>query len=261
MALSIDAGDRASAAHFRVVLARLEREQGRYGRARTLLEESLTVFEGMADPGGTAEALVGLGDVARDRADIEETIAFSERSLAASRRLGDALRIGFALHNLAVAAWQQGDHARAERLLVEALESDRLPHWTIGVLITRGFVALDQAEYARAEQALGESLRLLREGHGVNRAAAGLEGMAAVAVGQGRMERAARLFGAAGTLRRRIGTPITPLHRAVYDRYLGAARAAIGQEQLEKLWDEGGTMMLEEAMAYALGEQEPMSYR
>jgi hypothetical protein len=47
----------------------------------------------------------------------------------------------------------------------------------------------------------------------------------------------------------------------VYDRYLGAARAAIGQEQLEKLWDEGGTMMLEEAMAYALGEQEPMSYR
>jgi tetratricopeptide (TPR) repeat protein len=257
IALSRRAGDRRSVAGLRVFLALLEREQGRYNWARSLLEESLSEFEELDIPGGAAHALIGLADVARDQGDAEQTIALSEQSLELFRERGDRFFVAFCLHNLALAAWSQGDYARAESLLAEALASKPGSEERAEFLASSGLVALDQGEYARAEQAFAESLGLGREANIVYLATPSLEGMAGVAVGKGQMERAARLFGAADAIRTALGTPIRPLHRALYDRHVTAVEAALGETQCERLRGEGRAMTLSQAIDYALTGDTP----
>jgi hypothetical protein len=56
-----------------------------------------------------------------------------------------------------------------------------------------------------------------------------LEGLARVAVAQGRMERAARLCGAAAALREDRGWPLPPVKRAEHERTVAAARGTWGR--------------------------------
>ena len=79
-----------------------------------------------------------------------------------------------------------------------------------------------------------------------------LEGLARVAVAQGRMERAARLCGAAAALREDRGWPLPPAKRAKNDRTVAAARDALGEEAFEAAWDRGHELSLEEAVRDAL---------
>jgi hypothetical protein len=85
-------------------------------------------------------------------------------------------------------------------------------------------------------------------------AAPNLEGIAGVAVEGGRMDRAARLFGAADAVRSKIGTPLPPLHRAACERHGAAARAALGEEQFEQQWEQGRVLTVQEAVTFALQE-------
>jgi hypothetical protein len=66
------------------------------------------------------------------------------------------------------------------------------------------------------------------------------------------MARAARLHGAAETLRETIGVPLTTMERALYDP--AAVRAS---PELASAWAEGRAMTLEQAVAYALDELPP----
>jgi tetratricopeptide (TPR) repeat protein len=214
----------------------------------------LTGYQELGDPGGTALALLKLGELACDQGDTEQAIAFSARSLSLFQELGSREISGFALHNLALAAAQQGKYARAEELLAEALDIMQSDEARAEVLRSIGLVGLDQCHYVRGEQALAASLRLGRTGNMAWLAPDNLEGIAGVAVGMGQMERAVHLFSAAAALRRRIGTPVTPAHRALYDRHLAIVRDALGPERWDTFWAEGHAMPLGQAIAYALEE-------
>src|ERR671933_162380 len=74
----------------------------------------------------------------------------------------------------------------------------------------------------------------MERGMGRSREAAeALEGLAAVAVAQGRPERAVRMGAAAAGLRASMGTPMSPYDRAVFERTLDAARASLGTGALD----------------------------
>jgi tetratricopeptide (TPR) repeat protein len=153
-----------------------------------------------------------------------------------------------------MAAWLQGEHDRARSLLAEALALQSLDEDRAEMLLSTGLVELEAGEHRRAEHTLAQVLRLGLGRHVVWLASPTLEGLAGVAVRDGRMEQAVRLFGAADALRRRIGTPLTPLHRPLYERHVAAAGTVLGQEQLDKLSEEGRAMALEQAMSHALGD-------
>jgi hypothetical protein len=96
---------------------------------------------------------------------------------------------------------------------------------------------------AAEEGHLDEAERLLREGLGLERAmgrpresAEALEGLAAVAVVRGRLERTVRLGAAAAGIRASIGAPLSPYDRAVFERTLDAARASLGAGAFETAW-------------------------
>jgi non-specific serine/threonine protein kinase len=83
-----------------------------------------------------------------------------------------------------------------------------------------------------------------------------LEGFACVAGAQGKAERAVRLWRAAQALHEAKGIPrdIDFLDEA--DARISAVRLGMGEEAWEEAWRKGRAMTLDEAVSYALQEEE-----
>ncbi len=65
--------------------------------------------------------------------------------------------------------------------------------------------------------------------------------------GEGKPHMAARLWGAAATLREAIGAPIYPVYRASYEQAIAQARAMLGEQDFHKAWIAGRSMAPEQA--------------
>ncbi len=76
-----------------------------------------------------------------------------------------------------------------------------------------------------------------------------LEGLAIVASSQDEPERAARLFGAAESRPRSLGTSIWPADRAECESHREAVRAALGKDRADAMGEEGHRMPLEQITA------------
>jgi hypothetical protein len=81
-----------------------------------------------------------------------------------------------------------------------------------------------------------------------------LEGLARVAAAQGRMERVARLCGAAAALREDTGWPLPEARRAEHDRTVTAARAVLGEDAFTAAWAKGHALPLGEAIKGTPGD-------
>jgi hypothetical protein len=69
--------------------------------------------------------------------------------------------------------------------------------------------------------------------------------------------RAARLVGAAATLREAIGAPLAPTEEAKLDNMIASAKEALGLLDWERMTDEGRALPLEQALTYALTNNLP----
>jgi hypothetical protein len=81
-----------------------------------------------------------------------------------------------------------------------------------------------------------------------------LEAFTALAVAQGDMPRAARLFGATESFYSLLRFLMSPLERDHHERDLAATRSALGEEVFSALCAEGRAMSIEQAVAYALDD-------
>jgi len=99
---------------------------------------------------------------------------------------------------------------------------------------------------------LEESLMLFRELGSQWGIANALEELAKLAGVKGQRERAVRLLGAAESLREAIGAPMYLPERSDYEQIVTELRSALGDEAFAVAWEEGRTMTLEQAIAYAL---------
>jgi ATP/maltotriose-dependent transcriptional regulator MalT len=128
-------------------------------------------------------------------------------------------------------------------------------------LCNLGLIALAQTHYERASTALREGLYLARELDQKVIIQYSLYGLAAVATAQGEPARAARLWGAAEAMSEAYGVHLTPVTRSRtnYEGYLAAARSQLDEDTFRKAWAEGKAMKAEEAVEYALSEEEAAS--
>jgi predicted ATPase/transcriptional regulator with XRE-family HTH domain len=235
--------------------------------ATPLLEQSLALYREVGDPNGIAYTLLHLGSVARARRDIAPAQALLEESLALYRDLDDSGDTAWVLSELADVAADRGDLGLARTLCGDSVALFRRLGVTWGLvagLVHLGRVAALQGDDDSAAAAYAECLSL---GHAAVRAdlALSLEGLAQVMARQAarhaaglRMERAVRLFGAAAALRDTLGLPLASENHAHHERWVAAARAALGEEGFKQAWAEGQAMGLQEAMADALDATLPV---
>jgi predicted ATPase/DNA-binding winged helix-turn-helix (wHTH) protein len=111
--------ERARVLHF---LGALVSAQGDYPAAERFLNQSLSLYEELADQSGIAASLNALAVSARDRGDYSAAQTYFERSLACWRLLPDRLAIARCLHNLSNVVKVRGDYPRAQWALREATD-------------------------------------------------------------------------------------------------------------------------------------------
>jgi predicted ATPase/DNA-binding SARP family transcriptional activator len=233
------------------VLGSVAREQGRYARSLELHAESLATSEAAEDRWGAASAHGYLGFVLWLQCEWERAAGECTVARLSFRDLGDAEGLVWALISLGAIARYQGDSERAGELLAESRSMAEQIGFREGIgwsLEQLGLLALDRGDGAAAGLLAG-SLAIHHELVDRWRACSVLADLAALALTQDRPAEAAELLAAAQTLRTAIGTIIAPCERALHDRTLAAAEAALGPAPFAAAWQRGVSLEVEEVLA------------
>lgn len=186
--------------------------RGDHVKARARVEESLALCKEVSDTRGIAYVLVMRGFVALFQE--EDTVSRSsfEESLTFARRAGDRGGLALGLYGL-------------------------------------GWLALGQGEDRRARIRYEESLAILRTSHYAGISILCLDGLAGTAVTQRQFAWAARLWGAAETLREVISGPLPPVARITSEPAMASARVHMSEQAFAIAWAEGRAMTLEHVLA------------
>ncbi len=150
-----------------------------------------------------------------------------------------------------------GDHERGAPLLEESLAADGKLGDRDGVatsLINLGMAEMQRGDHGRAETLLREGLGLARELGNKILIVEALEHLAGVSGARGRVERAARLYGAAEVLRESLEAPLPPSERPFYERHLAVARSVSDEAVWDDARKQGRGMTLGDAVHFALHE-------
>jgi predicted ATPase/class 3 adenylate cyclase/Tfp pilus assembly protein PilF len=230
-----------------------------YERATQLFEESLTLSQQISDTYWHATSLSNLALVSHYRRDSERATELYEESMDLFREQGDKQSLAYCLNNLAMVVYSQGDLGRAAQLTEESVALLRELGARGGValgLCNLGWMALLQDRLGRTADLHRESLSLSWDA-GLNQLVqSALEGFSCVAGAKGEAQRAARLWGAAQALHETKGIPRDDDFLAEADARISAVRSGMGEEAWEEALREGLAMTLDEAVSYALEEEE-----
>jgi DNA-binding CsgD family transcriptional regulator/tetratricopeptide (TPR) repeat protein len=230
-----------------------------YRRATQLYEESLALSREISNIWWLASSLSNLALVSHSLGDYERATELTEESMDLSRKQSDKLSLAFCLNNLAMVVYSQGDLERASQLTEESVALHR-ELGTRGVvdlgLCNLGWMALLQDDLGKAAELCRESLSHSWETGMTLTVQSALEGSACVAGAKGEAERAARLWGAAQTLHETRDIPRDTDFLAEADACISDVRLGMEEEVWEEAWRKGQAMTLDEAVSYALEEEE-----
>jgi predicted ATPase/class 3 adenylate cyclase len=233
--------------------------QNDYATSSAWYAEAEELIRGLDDPVWLADALYNSGTVAALTGDMARVSAKLGEGIGIARELGDDEIIGRYLQAEGYMAFMGDDLTRARELLEEGLaiaerSGDRMAiamsHHTVGQVARLDGRSDDAAEHYR---------QALRFGHEMGDAAAlsePLQGLAAVAIATGALEKGVRLLGANEAIRERLGGGPPPEWLRLGDP-LAQARRELGEEAYDRAWAAGLAMSVDEAVAEALEEPAP----
>jgi len=248
----------AAAASFLRTSGWMAEQRGDHERAKRFLEGSLRLSRQADNKLEIAYSLLELGITCGSLGDSAREQELHEEGLALSRDIGYAAILAGFLLNGGYRSLLEGDYEQASALNEEAAVLLRERGYRGGlevILDNQGWAALLQDNHDRARTYYAESLTLCKELGDRMIAAESLEGLACISVAEGDARRAAKLFGAAETLREAVGFKHTPEEVALREPYLAASSSLVSEEVWAEVWAEGKTMDLHRAVGYALAEE------
>ncbi len=251
LALQRQIGDPQGVAYAANNLANTSIQLGDNARARELYEEAISISKELGDVRGAAFGSINLADVAAREGDLAATQSLEEEILASIRRLGDRWTEAFALDAFARIAHRAGQLERSRTLHIEALAileelGDR--RGVARVLTQLAELALADGDGPRARGLFRQSLAIRQELGDMPGLASAMESLAG-AVATEDPEAAARLDGAATSLRESIRAIVPPRTAAAHDQQLANLEARLGTERFEAARREGRQMTPNEALA------------
>jgi predicted ATPase len=232
-------------------LARISTVQGEYDQTQRLLEQSLALYQALDDKERLswvfylqARLLFLSGrDTLAARGLIGQSLTLSEESNSFWER-------AYSLALLGQLTLQQGEPAQAQVLFEESKSLLKQVGDAGGMseaMMGLASVATRQGNFVAASDLYQEIFSILERIQDQELLPPCLEGLATVVAEQGELVWAAQLWGAAEAQREAIGTPIPPVYRLDYERVVAKARAQAGDGAFARAWDQGRTMILEQA--------------
>ncbi len=251
LAIHRQIGDRQSVAYAANNLANTAALLGDHAQARALYEETIALTRELGDVRGVAFGSIHLADVAARQGDFESARNIQEEILAMVRGLGDRWTEAFALDTFARTTSWAGDRAEARSLHTEALGileeiGDR--RGVARVLTHLAELALADGESAEARKLHRQSLAIRQELGDMPGLASAMENLAE-AIATDDALAAARLHGAAESLRGAIRAIVPPMAAAARDQNLADLETKLGPERFDAARREGRLMTPNEALA------------
>jgi hypothetical protein len=117
-----------------------------------------------------------------------------------------------------------------------------------------GHIARHMGNIGEAKKIYNQTLRDWKNLGNRGAIAHQLECFAFVAMSEEEPQRAAKLLGAAETLRNKAHAPMADDEQSEYDRSLVQLRSMLTETEFNSLWSEGRTTTVEQAIQFALGE-------
>jgi predicted ATPase/class 3 adenylate cyclase len=226
--------------------------------AIAVLTEAVDLFEAAGDRSGQARALNSLGSASRSVEPTARVRELFDRALKIRQEIGDDAGVASTTFNLGEIALDEGDAASARSLFERSREIDlaRGDDWGAAVgSLGVGTAALETGDLESAATLLREAMRAFCETEDEDHIAEALSVFAAEAGAHGRAERSARLAGAADALWEKLGLPLAPADLAHVRQHQASARAALTEDTFGRAFNEGRTMTMTQAVAYALEER------
>lgn len=209
-----DDGSPISLARCCQFLGRLEATEGDLDAARRLFEKSLTLPGARDIPYHRVRSLQGLADIALARGERDEAQTLIDETLAVAKVNGDPQAHGRALGSLAVLARDAGDGDQAARMAYQSVE---------------------------AHERIGDAIGIVSS----------LEMLAELGAQAARPAVAARLTGAADSVRQSLSCRRTPAEEADHARVMETLATRLEAGELAQAQAQGATMTLAEAVSYA----------
>jgi tetratricopeptide (TPR) repeat protein len=164
------------------------------------------------------------------------------------------------LMNLGLVAYRQERFSEAKSLFLESVGIfDELGDRNIGasVHVNLGIVLQVTGELDEAAAAYEKAVVLSRATGAMENVASCLEGFSGIALRRDDIPRAARLAGAAESMRKRFEMARHTVDQRQWDTEYRAPAAKLGEEEFRRCWAEGEALEWEAAVALALGESDP----
>ena len=201
-----------------------------------------------------ARALIGLAHMAIFEGQYVEAGARAAEALSLGREDGDAWVVSVALFVEGDAAFELGEHDRAQQLVDESIEVQRRAGEAWGLSVSLSVAAIlgivrDDVDQARAQAS--EALSLSQELEDPHLIALSLEVFAALLAAGGLGDGAARLWGASEEIYERVTGSLPPPIRSIRDRYIEQVKSSLGGAAFEIARAEGRAMPLVQAIALA----------
>jgi predicted ATPase/class 3 adenylate cyclase len=216
-------------------------------------QDALAMFEELDDEAGIAaaryNAAFGLGIEGRH----EEAIQMLRSSRALFEKLGDRRAVADSLFGLAVMHVLRGDNAIARETGEEALAIHQELGDLFGIvssLYVAGRAAAELGDLDTAQARFMETLAIDEAVGERTGLALSLDSLADLEISRGNLMRAMRLAGAAEVMKEGVGGQAPPDLLTLPDPRQ-RARALMPEQEMEKAWEEGRRMSLEQAIAYA----------
>jgi len=244
-------GDQRGIALSLNVLGYVARLRGDYAAARSMCEESLAIFRQEEDKWNIAETLYFLASMATFQGDLATARILITEDLVLFREMGDQRGIAYAMNTLGLVSLIEGDAETARLQQEESFAICKALGDRLGIafaLSALGGLELLQGNYVAARTKYEESLTIAIQSGDKWFTAVVLEGFGRAVAAQGLTAWAVRLWSVAHSLREAIGTPLSPIERAVQEHSMAAARIHLGGEMFEATWAQGRTMTLEQAL-------------
>ncbi len=241
-----------------VVVGWFAQLQGEYPVADALYQEGLDLARQVQDPHLISRCLHSLGAAAGRQGEYRSAEALLSEAIDLEREAsGGAMTADLAAlyNNLAIVSKYLGDYERAAALLHESLDFKRTQghHWGVAIsLANLGNLALVREDHAGAEAFFRESLMLRKALADEKGMLILLSGLAELALIRGEIVRSVCLYSAAQRLHREADFPMTAAVRDKHEHNLAALCEQLSDADFAAAWTEGGSMTLDQAVAYAL---------
>ncbi len=245
-------------------LGTLMQFQNDAGAAAPVLEEAIGLCRRLGERHTLVLALGRLGSVTAARGHLAPARALTEEAVSLAREVDSPESLATVLSQAARVALGLGEVERAVAMYRECIDRCREAgeRWLrLRAVLPLAVALSDGGRHDEARDLMQSSLALARDLGDERMMAWSVEGLAWSRVATGAAEAAARLLGAAASLRAAEPESVYALDRARTERCRSAALDRLGDAAFERAWEQGARMERAEVLAFALGEPGSASRR